>query len=117
MKTVRRILLILFGLVSGLLGFTSLLVSITLTLSHLTGTGHRHDDISLTIVSFVFSEVLLAFGIAASFVSLKWVLGPKQWIQRTIDASWRKSMKYVFAIPVVAFGIPLILRLAQGVTR
>ncbi len=116
MKTVKRILLILFGLVSGLFGFISLFVSIGLMLSH-----DRHDDIRSTILFFVYSELFLGFGIAASFLSLKWVLGPKQWIQRTIDISWRKSMKYglalPFIMPVIAFGVPLILRLAQWFTR
>jgi hypothetical protein len=121
MKIVRRILLILFGFVSGLIGFTSLLVSVTLTLSHLMGTGDRHDDVRLTVLLFVYSELFLAFGIAASCLSLKCLLGPKRWVQRTIDVSWRKSMRYglalPFIVPVVAFGAPLILRLVQWFTR
>ena len=108
MGIIKRILIIFFGLLSGLVGFLSLLVSIALAAASFSETGPVIGRLYLTFWAVLICEIMLAFGVAASLVSLRCIFGPKDWIRKMIDYSWGKAMKIALILPVISLASVLI---------
>jgi hypothetical protein len=111
MGIVKRISLLIFGFISGMLGFISILVSIALVAASISEIEDFSGRIFMAIFLFVVCEVLLAFGIAASLLGLRCVLGPKGWILRIINYSWSKAVKFGLILPILGLGFAAIFKL------
>jgi hypothetical protein len=108
MGIIKRILIIFFGLLSGVTGFLSLLVSIALAAASFSGTGPIIGRIYIAVWMLLISEVLFAFGVSSSLLSLRCFFGPKDWIKKMIDYSWGKAMKIALILPAISLASVLI---------
>ena len=77
MGIIKRILLLLFGFLSGLFGFLSLVVAVAIIVLELSGNKNMEKMDSATkiyMIGFliIICELFLAFGIAASLLALRW---------------------------------------------
>jgi len=111
MGIIKRISLLLFGSLSGTLGFISIVISIALIAVSFSDIDYLSGRIFMAIWTFVVCEVLLAFGIAASLFGLRCVFGPKDWIMRIIDYFWSKAVKLALILPFIVFGLVAIAKL------
>jgi hypothetical protein len=109
MGIIKRILLILFGLLSGLFGFLSLLLVFVFATGELFGKRESPDDfgtglrIFMIVWIFIVCEVFLAFGITALLFALRCIFGPRAWLIRIINFCWSRAMKFALIMPL--FGI------------
>jgi len=114
MGIIKHILLLLFGLLSGIFGFLSIIVVIALTAGELLGKGALPDNagtglrIFWKIWLFIICEILLAFGITASLLSLRCVFGPKNWIIRIINYFWSRAVKFALILPFLGIGCAVV---------
>lgn len=111
MRIIKHILLLLFGALSGIIGFISIVVSISSMIISFSDIDHTFGRIFMTIWVFVVSEVLLAFGIAASLLGLRCAFGPKEWIMKIMKYAWSKAVKYALILPLIIFGFLAIVKL------
>jgi len=111
MRIIKRISLLLFGFLSGLIGLVAIPVSIALMATSYSNIDDLSGRIFMAIWKFVICEVFLAFGVAASLLGLRCIFGPKDWIMRVIDYSWSKAVKFALILPFIGFGFVVIIKL------
>jgi len=78
MELVKRIALLIFGFLSGLLGILSIIVSIVMMTVSVSDINDPAGHIYMTVCKFIIGKLLLAFGIAASLLGLRWLLRPQK---------------------------------------
>ncbi len=114
MGITKRILLSLFGFLSGLFGFLSLLVAIMIIIGEFFGTVGAPDNSGTTgrifwiVWLFILAELFLAFGVAASLLALRCLLGPKPWIIKTINFFWSRAVKFALIMPILGTGSAIV---------
>lgn len=111
MGIIKRILLLLFGFLSGMVGFISVVVSVALMTVSFSEIDDLKGRVFLTIWIFIICEVLLAFGIATSLLGLRCVFGPRDWIIKVIDYFWGKTIQLALILPFLAFGFAAIIKI------
>jgi hypothetical protein len=114
---IKRISLLLFGSLSGLLGFISIVMSLVITIGAMVKGFSDIDDLVARIYLFIWmsviSELFLAFGIAASLLGLRCVFGPRGWVVRIIDYFWSKAVKLALILPLIGLGFAAIAAIAK----
>ena len=107
----KKFLSILTGLFLSLLGFMSIICAICMVVISLTGrmsdTSHPSGRIFFEIFVIIVGEIFLAFGIAVWLRGLRCIFGPRGWINKAIDFTWKRTMR--FALILGGFLIPLNL--------
>ncbi len=121
MGIIKRILLLLFGFLSGLFGFLSLVVAVAIIALELSGNKNMDKMDSATkiyMIGFliIICELFLAFGIAASLVCLRCVFGPRNWITGIINYFWKRAIKFALALPVLSMSCIIIFRIVKYFT-
>jgi hypothetical protein len=106
MGIIKRISLILFGLLSGLIGFIAIFTSVTFIIgSFFFGSFDDMDNIGgrlmITLWASFICELFLAFGITASLLGLRCVLSPKDWITRISNYFWSKAVMLALVLPFI----------------
>jgi hypothetical protein len=108
MGIIKRIGLLLFGVLSGMVGLISIIVSIFFMVGCFLLPDRDGGELSKRIfmvgLMFVASELLLAFGITASLLGLRYILGRRDWIIRIINHFWSKAIRICVAMPLMVWG-------------
>lgn len=105
--------MLIFGLSLGLLGFLSLIISITMMVGSFYDINDPVGRIYFTIIKFIIGELLLAFGVAVSLLGLRCVCGPRKWIVKTINFMWKRTVSITFIFGYVMFATIIILLLIK----
>ncbi len=121
MGIIKRILLLLFGFLSGLFGFLSLVVAVGIIVIELSGNekmGKMDAVTKIYMTGFlvIILEIFLAFGIVAALLSLRCFFGPKDWITRIINYLWQRAIKFTMALPVLVMGCLIIFQIVKYFT-
>ncbi|NLE36815.1 MAG: hypothetical protein GX621_02190 [Pirellulaceae bacterium] len=110
---VKRILLALFGTLSGLTGLVSVLVAVMLMLMGVKGIANPANRFVLTLFQFVVAEACLAFGIAALFHGLRCIFARFDWFAGISERFWKRAVHYMLALPCVLMGGALLIEVAR----
>ncbi|HBO45357.1 MAG TPA: hypothetical protein DD670_15790 [Planctomycetaceae bacterium] len=113
MKVVKRILLALFGLLSGLTGLVSVFVAVYLMVMSIKGIANPANRFMFTLFQFVISEVCLAFGIAALFHGLRCIFDRFDWSAGISERYWRRAVYHMLALPCVLMGCAVLIEAAR----
>ncbi len=116
-KITAKISLMLFGLLSCLVGFVSVFVSILLMISGSSAIDNIRARIFMAVWQFVICEILLAFGVTAFLLGLRYICGPKEWVSGIMNTFWKKAMKIALAMPVLVFGSAAVLKLIDWLLK
>ena len=109
MNVLNRLFQFFVGLLCSFIGFISLLVSISMMFVHYSDIEGTSAKITMVIFKFIICEILLAFGVTAFLVGLKFVFNRKDWFKSIIDKYWSKSIKIAMAIPFIGFAISAVI--------
>lgn len=113
MKIAKRILLALFGVLSGLTGLASVFVAVLLMVMGVKGIANPANRFVFTLFQFVVSEVCLAFGIAAIFHGLRCIFDRFDWFAGISERYWRRAVYHMLALPCVLIGCALLIEVAR----
>ena len=113
---ITRILLAIVGLLIALLGIVSIAVAIAaMFIPNPSGAEDPALRMLMPIFSFLCAEVLLAFGLASSLLALRCMLGPREWIIKTTNYFWRKTMTFALILPFIACAIAIIASIVKHI--
>lgn len=111
MEITTRILLLLAGLFLSMLGVLSVVCAIAMVAISVSGMtsdiNHTGGRILFEIFIFIIGEIFLAFGVAAWLLGLRCIFGSRGWIDKVINFTWKRSMRFTFVMGYLL--IPLIL--------
>jgi len=117
MEITTRILLLLAGLFLSLLGFLSIVCAITMVAISISGMtsdiNHTGGRILFEIFIFIIGEIFLAFGIAVWLLGLRCIFGSRGWIDKAINFTWKRSMRFTFIMGYLWIPFVLILLLVR----
>ena len=74
---------------------------------------HPAGRIYIMVCKFIFGELFLAFGVAASLLGLRCVCGPRKWIVKTINFMWKRAVSIALIYGYVVFATIVILLLIK----
>lgn len=110
MHVVRRIGSVLCGLICGVVGFISVTTSVLLVIAKFVASQPVTPavELLLSVVTFFFCQLFLAFGAAAMLLGLQCAIGPRPWIINTRRFAWERSMRLVMLMSVVSMACGII---------
>ena len=114
MTLLKQTSLVLFGLLSGFVGFLSLIVGIMLIVVSVSDISDPLGRLYMLAFKLMVSEILLAFGVAASLLSLRYLLGRREWLIRATNYTWQRAMRYsmiLWCFNMAVIAILLVLKL------
>jgi hypothetical protein len=123
MGIVKRILVLMFGFLSGLFGFLSLVVGIGFIVMELSGKADTDmpkmdtaTKIYMTGFLIIICELFVAFGIVASLVCLRCFFGQRDWITRIINYFWKRAVKFALILPVLSMCCIILFKIMEYFT-
>ena len=74
---------------------------------------HAGARIMFEIFIIIIGEIFLAFGIAVWLLGIRCIFGPRGWINRMIDLTWKRSMRFALVLGRLLIPLNLILLLLK----
>lgn len=112
-ELLRRLALIIFGVLAGLLGFVSFGTGLMIMVMSFAEITDRAATFLMALFMFALGEVFLAFGVSTLLFGLRCIIGPRRWIDSTVSSKWVRAAWIAILLPFLWIPIAVIVLIAK----